>query len=740
MAVHNKHFYPIGYAQIIKGPYGLVEDIRGIPGIDRVSGRIVQNVFVNKTDSQDTTTLRLVSFGTGKGALNRFRLVEGRVPTDGTQEILVSPAFLKANGLSLGSRIPLIIQGHEVKFKISGTAISPEYVYEIPNGQTLTPDPKVFGVAFVPYSTAASMLGMDGYINDISFTLDRGVAYSSVEKPVSRLLEHYGLTQIYPRKDQISYSMLNQELVGLKSSVNTTPVIFLAVAAAILYIMLRRMVEQQRGQIGVLKSFGFSDWQILRHYLGYAVLIGLLGGLGGGVAGTWLSFYFAKIYQQFFNIPGLSGKLSLFYVIVGTLLSLAFCLVAGYQGCKGVLALSPAEAMRPPSPKVGGRTMLERVELLWRALSTQGKMAVRNIFRTKQRSILAILGIAVAFSMTVATEASYDAIYYLINFQYQQVEKYDLKIGLKNYADKTESISTAGNIEGVIKAEPILEAPVTMKNRWLQKDVVVTGLTRGGSLYRLINDDGESVDLPANGLVVSTQLAKKLKIKEGDRVTVKPFIGDRKERQVQVTKVVPLYVGLGAYMEIDALGRMLSSSPFASSVLIQVDRDTAAEVRKELQEGKNISTIYDKTKMKAQFEELMASSQSQQFIILFFSFVMGFAIVYNLNIISLSEREREMATLMVIGMTEGEISRILLYEQGLLGLGAAVAGVPLSYGMLWAIVNASGSDIYNMPLVVEPRSLLIGFLGTLAFLLAAQWKMKGKVARLSMLDVLKQQD
>jgi len=342
--------------------------------------------------------------------------------------------------------------------------------------------------------------------------------------------------------------------------------------------------------------------------------------------------------------------------------------------------------------------------------------------------------------MMVASRASFDATYFLISFQFDQVERYDIKVNLTGYSDKTEAVTDSRYLNGVRRAEPVLEIPVTMSNKWLEKDTVITGLPKEGDLYRLVSTGGETVTLPDNGLVVSNQLAKNLNIREGETVTVKSFLDDRKERQVVVRKVVPQYVGLGAYMEIDALSSLMRMPPVASSVLLEVDRTEANEVRKELQKGKNVAAIHDKTKMKEQFQELMASATASQYILIFFAFITGFAIVYNVNIISLSEREREMATLMVLGMTEREVARILVYEQALLGAMALAVGLPMSYGMLYAISQAAASDIFNMPIIVEPYSFLISMAGTLAFLVAAQWKMTGKIGRLSMLDVLKERE
>lgn len=741
---YREYNFADGFVQIVKGPVGLVDDLLLIDGIEQAAGRVVQDVMVHRPSGEETTTLRLISFEEQKPhmlrQLNSFKLETGRLPVEGQKEILVTPAFLTANGYKLGDRIPLIILGREIQFAITGTMESPEYIYEIPNGQMLIADPKVFGIAVVPYNTLAPLFRLEGQINEAVFSLQQGVDFTKVKLAVSRMVKSYGLTRLYPRKNQLSYSMLDQEMDGLKGAAITTPVIFLLVAASIMYIVLRRMIEQQRGQIGVLKAFGLTDWEIVRHYLGYAVLIGGAGGLGGSLAGCWLSYALANLYKHYYKIPNLTGKFSLIYILAGTALSLVFSVFAGYQGCKGVLALNPSEAMRPPAPGVVRKTFVERLRLLWQMLGTQGKMAVRNIFRSKQRSILAILGVASAFSMMVVTGASFDASRYLIDFQYEQVERYDLKVGLRQYADKTQVVTDVRYRDGVTGAEPLLEVPVTLSHKWLEKDIVITGLPMQGTLYRLLSKDGANVTLPSDGLVISNQLAKLLDIKPGDKVTVKPFLGERNEHLVQVRQIIPQYVGLGAYMEIEAMGRSLDMPAVTSSVLVKVDRDKAAGVSKELQEGKNVLVVQNKEKEKAQFEAEMEKSQASQYVLLLFSFITGFAIVYNVNIISLSERERELATLMVLGMTEREVGRILLYEQILLALIALILGIPLSYAMLSAIVNSSGTEIVNIPLIIEPGSFLTSFLGTVLFLATALWKIYGRIGKLSILDVLKQQE
>ena len=286
-------------------------------------------------------------------------------------------------------------------------------------------------------------------------------------------------------------------------------------------------------------------------------------------------------------------------------------------------------------------------------------MAVRNVFRSKQRSLLAITGIACSFSMMVAMGAIFDSVYHSIDFQFGLVDSYDIKVNLQNYAHKRDGTSSMGYLKGVKKAEPLLEAPVTISHMWLEKDINIYGLPGSGSLYRLMTDKEEEVNLPSDGMIISEQLADELSVRAGDTVTVKPFAGDREERTIKVRNIVSQYAGMRAYMEIDALGKLLGLPPAATAVVAIVDNDNMTEIRKELQEGKNVRAINEKNRVRQKVTELFDGLKVWLYIMWIFSFILGFALIYNLNIISLSERVREMATLKVVGLTDKEIIRIL---------------------------------------------------------------------------------
>jgi len=160
---------------------------------------------------------------------------------------------------------------------------------------------------------------------------------------------------------------------------------------------------QQRAVIGTLKAFGFTDREVILHYLTYPLVIGIAGGLLGSLSGIALSFPLTTLYKQFFALPGLKSEFSVKYLLISLALALFFSLVSGVKGSLDILRLEPAQAMRPPTPITASKTQIEKITWFWQNLSSQAQMGIRDVFRTPTRSFFNVLGIAVVFSlMTVS--------------------------------------------------------------------------------------------------------------------------------------------------------------------------------------------------------------------------------------------------------------------------------------------------------------------------------------------------
>jgi putative ABC transport system permease protein len=728
-----------GFARISGMPAEHVQRLAELEGIDEIEGRLVKDVRLLYPQVGENVYLRLVSLPGEKMSINTPLLMDGFPLTAGARELWLSPAFFEARNLALGDKISLLAEGRSVTFTIRGTAQSPEFVYALRTGREIYPMPETFGIAYLPFATMKTLFREQDQVNDLVFLLKPGFSYPEVEERLKPRLENYGLITIFPREDQSSHLILNMELQGLAAQAAAMPLLFLSIAGIILYILLKRMVEQQRSQIGTLKAFGYTNRELLMHYLSHALLLGFCGGLAGGLFGTWLSFSFTEMYAMFFQLPGLGGRISYSYVGIGLLLSLAVSALSGYFGCRGALTLPPAEAMRPATPPPGRRTRVEFWRFYWNLLNVQGKMATRNLFRSRQRSFFTLAGVMFAFSMMAVTWYFRTIIDVMIFDQLEKVQTHDLQINFARPLPLIGVVRELRRFPGVRRVEPLLETPATLKNRWLEKDTVILGLPQDAYLYNIYTDAGERVAPPGAGLLLARRLAEELNVQPGSVLLLESYWVEEPLR-VNVAGIIPQYVGSNAYMEIGALNRLLDRGSLATAALLSVETEAIPLLRERYREAAPVAALEERGMLLDALQELMASFGFMQYIFAVFGFIIGFAIIYNSSIVSLSERKRELASLKVMGMTSGEVLQVLTFEQWLVSVFGMLAGIPFTIMLMHLLARAVASDLFSLPVRVEAGMFIVAIFGTVLSILAAQWTIARRIAGLSLVEVLKERD
>ncbi len=737
---YSDYRFADGFARVRGISQTQAERLASVEGVDSLEGRMVKDVRVYAPEREENVYLRLVSIRPGAGSrLNDVMLLAGAMPAEGSRSILVDPAFLEANGLEMGETIPAIITGKQVELNVTGAALSPEFVYALRNPMDIYPDPAVFGVAYLPLGVMQNLFGEES-LNDIVFKLAAGHTYEDVDGRLKPRLESFGLESIYARENQFSAAMLDQELQGVQSMVTSVPLLFLIVAATILYILLKRMVEQQRGQIGIMKALGYSSREILFHYISYALLIGALGGLLGALLGFWLSYPLMTMYETFFNLPGLTGRFSLSYLVSGILFSTGFGALAGYFGSKEVLKLQPAEAMRPPAPPVARQTLLERWRIYWDNLNVQGKMATRNMFRNLGRSFFTLIGVMFAFSLIATTGYFLSITDKLILDQFTKVQTHDVKVVFEAPVHSRDARLELSRLPGVNRFEAYLEAPATIHQSWYEKDTVILGLEPDSEMYNLLTSNGVKVALPPEGIVLSHNLAEKLQAGVGSRLEIEsPYAKDSPVHCV-VVDIVPQYLGSNAYMDINALGRLLGQGNISTAALLSVEEGAFSFLKDRYRESKGVFSVEEKGAMLDKFNELMESYSFTYWILALFGMVTGFAVIYNSGIVSLSERKRELASMRVLGMTLSEVMQVLSFEQWVVSFFGMLAGVPMTMLFLQGMASSMDTDLFTFPVMFELQPFIIGTVGTVASIWFTQRFISGKIKQLSMVEALKEVD
>ncbi len=277
------------FATVTRAPRSLIPQIAAIGGVAAAEGRIEQIALADLPDQPEPASVLLVSVPGGAGPrLNRPHLRTGRLPEPGSAEAVASESFASAHGLASGGVIRILINGRQRAVRITGTALSPDFIYALGPGE-LMPDERRFGILWMPEDVLGPTYDLDGAFNTMSLRLVRGASAAEVTKRLDGLLERYGGRGAYGRKDQQSHAFIDAELHQLRAMSRILPPIFLVVSAFLVNMTLSRLVALEREQIGLLRAMGYGAGAVARHYLGFVTVIAVLGICIGVAAGIWLA-------------------------------------------------------------------------------------------------------------------------------------------------------------------------------------------------------------------------------------------------------------------------------------------------------------------------------------------------------------------------------------------------------------------------------------------------------------------
>ncbi|NPV26089.1 MAG: FtsX-like permease family protein [Firmicutes bacterium] len=733
------------YFHVVKAPQEVIKQIESVPGVIRATGRIQKDVPILKENKQRATA-RLTSYPLPLDtAVNRLHLLTGRLfekyPAGGGIEILLDPQYAAANSLAINDQVTIVAEGKRVPLTVVGTATSPEFIYPMKDAASLMPEPKTFGIIMLPHHQAQQILNLTGQINQVVVQLAPGVDEEKVAEQIKLILEPYGNLASYPRKQQLSHAVLQGELDGLKTQSYFLPIIFLVIAAAIQFVMLSRLVKTQRLPIGVMKALGYSNWQIMLHYTGYALSVAVLAAVLGTLLGVWLAAIFSATYAQYFNLPQAIGALNIKSILSAFGLSLSVGVLAGLTATRQVVTINPAESMRPEPPRSPRKMLLERWTWLWRNLEASWKMGLRSIGRNRLRFSITVLGIIFAVGMLVVALFTRDSIDYLLKTHFEQEQHYDYFLRFTAPVKEYELLNIS-RIDGVIITEPIFELPVKMHFAGRSAEDVLLGLPLEVKLKELVSESGQPLRLPAEGLLINERTARKLGVKVGDEIVIETLLGlgPAHSATAKIVGINRQLVGGSSYISLDQANRVLQEKQLISGAMLKVDPGKTSLVEEKLNELTGVSSILSREKELDNFNQNLDSLVYAISIMITFAAILGFAIVYNASVINFAERKRELASLRVIGFSSQEVSELLMKETFLQSLLGVTLGLPFGNLMARAYVQAASTELFTMPAVVYPLTYVLSALLGIGFIVVAHlFAVKG-VKQLDLVAVLKNND
>lgn len=737
-AYYERYRFGEVFASVTRAPAIVEQRIAAIPGVRTVQTRVLRFATLDIEDFAEPVMGQFVSVPEGRQPiLNQLALRSGRLPEDGGKdEVVLNEPFAEAHNLAAGDQIVAIVNGHRRELRIVGTALSPEFVYALGPG-ALMPDDQRFGVLWMGHEALAAAYDLKGAFNNVSLDLERGADTEQVMQQLDRVLERYGGVGAIERKNQLSNWFVMNEMEQLKTMSKILPTIFLVVAAFLANMVLGRLVATERSQIGLMKAFGYSSIEVGLHYAKFVIGIVAVGSVIGIAAGTWLGRVNTEMYTELFRFPLLLYRPSTSAVGIAVSVSLAAALLGSAGAVRRAARLPPAQAMQPPAPDAFRRMRLwDTGAARW--LDQGSRIIVRNIMRSPMRSALTMFGVAASVGLLVLALQWNDSLNYLGQSYFYHAQHQDATIGLAE-AQSDTVVRDFEHLPGVLAVEPMRIVGTKMSVGPVTHRGSLTGI-KGDAWLQPIFDDASArvVPVPPIGLVLGTVLAEKLGVSIGDKVWLEVLEGRRPELSMPVVGLVETYIAMPAFINIDALNRMLKERPSAEYVSILIDRREEAAFYAKLKELPMVSAVMLRQAAIDSFYGTIVE-HIMVFVTLFAGLAcgLGFGVAYNAARIALSERGRELATLRVLGFSRGEISYILLGEVGLLIAVALPLGCLLGRGLSEVMAAAFNTELFRIPLKIEPSTYGLSVIIALVATLISALVVRHRLDHLDLIEVLK---
>ncbi len=739
-AYYERYRFADIWAPVVRAPNALLDEIRAIEGVQAAETRVRAPALFDMPGMNEPATGEIFSLpDSGEPSVNQIYLLRGRLPAAGRRdEAVVLQSFADAHALEIGDTISATIHGGRETITVVGVALSPEHVYSIAPGQ-LVPDDRLFGVLWMARDALSEAVNQEGAFNEAVVRLAYGANETAVIAALDDLLEPYGASGAYGRDEHISDAFISSEIEQLETMGRVLPPIFLLVAAFLVNVVISRLIATERNEIGLLKAFGYSDAAVVVHYLKLVGAIGAFGIVLGAALGTWLGRLLASVYTDYYRFPLLVFEADpSVYAVVLAVTGLAVGGGAAFA-VRRAATIAPAEAMQPPPPPDYSKALGARITAL-RMLDQQTRIILRQIVRFPLRAAFTTVGVAVSGALLVGTLFFLDAVEEMIDIYFNVANRHDVDVAF------VEPRSRAAYFEllrapGVLGGEPYRSVAVKLRNGHLEERIGLVGLPLDAELSRMIDTSNRPVIPPPGGLVLSRDLADELGVDAGDTLTLEVTEGRRPVLEVPVAAVTTTFIGSGARMRLDDLNRLLKEGPVVSGAFLTVDDDATDALYTELKGLPAVASVGLQRLAQRNFTELMDQNVGLSiWVYTLFAGLIAVGVVYNSVRISFAERERELASLRVLGFSRGEVSYILLGEIAFLTLLALPLGAALGTALAWSLAQAVSSDLFRLPFVIAPSTY--GYAGLVVIIVTAGSGLlvRRRLDRMDLVAVLKSRD
>ena len=724
-------------------PESVVQDVAGVDNVQAVTGRLVMDVGLDISEDNQARA-RLVGMPTDvQPAVNQIYIQEGRYLQEGDGPVAVVDHHLaEYYGYGPGTILHPIVNGERIDVEIVGVAVSPEYLMAVASAENVLPLPSGFAVLFMPQAEVQGLFGAEGSINELNVLLE-SQAPGDVDRAIARVESALGsapVRSVVKRADNPSYSLLRLDLEGGREMMGMVPTMFLVIAAMSIYVLLSRMVQVQRPQVGVLKALGYSRRAVLRYYLLYSGLIAIIGSILGFALSYPVGQAFAQAYAAEFGLPFVTARFHLVAGLEAVGITLVVALLAGWFPAWASARTPPAQAMRfDPSVALvkGSVPWLERALGLVFRLRTGTKIALRNLFRNRRRTLTTVLGFVFAFVVLLTCWAMFDGMGYMMEVQFEKTERWDLQ-AIFSQPQPYALVEQIRGWKGVGEVEPVITFPVTIQAGSESHDAFLVALDPDSTLhgFQLPKNKRPSELLAPGHALLSPTMGENWGITTGDQVTLQTPLGDQ---QVTVDTSNAEVMSPSVYVSLDwAQGEIPGGQELFNGLWLQVDEADRKDVRRMLYHLPGVASVDLKEEISTGWQMLMGLYYVMMGMFLIFALVIAAAVIFNTMTVNVLERQREIATMRALGQSRGRLQGMITVENLLIGLLALVPGLAIGVGSTYYLfqVFSASADFY-LPFYIAPLTYGIVTLLIFGTALLSQIPAMRRVNRMDLAEATK---
>ncbi len=725
----------------LQAPKNLVSRIDSVDGVRAALGRLVIDTALHLEDDKKAHA-RVIGLPTREEIkVNDLLLLRGEDVTDQFRnECIVDNKFSVESGKTVGDSLQITAGLTKKTIKVIGVGTNPEYFWAIREKGDFSA-PGEFAVLFMDQRRVERLFGIPPSYNDFSVLIEEGADLDEVIEDVEDILEDYEILSTTKQADFPSNFRINEEVKQNESTGGMMSYLVLVISVLTLYISLSRMIQSQRGQIGLSKALGVRDWQILLHYLIFSLFIASVGSIIGVLLGQYLGGQLTQMYVSMLNIPILEFKVYPDVVIGGVALSSISCILAGIFPAINSARIPPAKAMHS-DPNVGVTSgkipLIERLFGWAMPSSFTFRIPFRNIFRIRRRSLYTVVGVVFSLILTVFTWSLFDSMNFMIDQQFYQIDRWDMLAVLNNNLPESR-LRGMERVRGVSDVDMVLTMPAEFTANGIIHKGAISAIPEDATFHGFTETQGSDVvmTLEDDGLILPTTIAKKLKVGIGDPVEVEtPYI--KNPIEVEVMTINEELLGSPIFCGPE-LGKDLLNdrADLYNVVYLQIDQQRAEKIKDELYDIPGVYIVQHKQAILDYLNSMLGMMYLFGSIMFGFAFVIAFVVIYNTFTANILERTREIGTMMTIGEDRGHLAFMVTLENLILALAGIPFGLYLGLQAATAMYQSFSTEDYRLPAKLYPSSFVWMILVMLAIMLISEVPPIRRIFKLDLAEATK---